>query len=61
MKRIVKTFEEFVGDKKLKYSKAKLKHSHGKEVFSIKTNTPGKEYDQEDDGSDQITRSTLNF
>lgn len=61
MKKVVKTFEEFIGDKKLKYSKTKLKHSHGKEVFSIKTNTSGKKYDQEDDGSDQITGSTLNF
>jgi hypothetical protein len=60
MKRLVKTFEEFIGDKHDDHvMKKNLKYTHGKEVFSINTNEPGKEYDQEDDGSDQINRSTI--
>lgn len=60
MKKSVKTFEEFIGDLYDKHVMKKgHKYTHGKEVFSINTNEPGKEYDQEDDGSDQINRSTI--
>ena len=60
MKKSVKTFEEFIGDLKYKHTfKKRLKYTHGKEVFSIDTNEPGKEYDQEKDGNDQINRSTI--
>jgi len=60
MKNAIKTFEEFIGDLKSKYTvKKNLKNTHGKDVFSVNTNTPGKKYDQEADGSDQINRSTI--
>jgi hypothetical protein len=60
MKKSVKTFEEFIGDLHDKHVvKKRTKYKHGKEVFSLDTNEPGKKYDQEADGSDQINRSTI--
>ena len=55
----VKTYEEYIGDRQTKFVVKKKKKT--RQVASISTNTTGKKYDQEDDGSDQITRSTLNF
>jgi hypothetical protein len=57
-KRIVKTFEEFVGDLVNKH-KQRMKSSKDLEIYSPNTNEPGKHYDQEDDGSDQINRSVI--
>ena len=54
MKKYIQTFEEYIGDKVSKW-----KRGTHKEVLSIDTNTKGKHYDQEDDGSDQINRSTI--
>ena len=55
----VKTYEEYIGDRQTKFVVKKKKKT--RQVASISTNATGKKYDQEDDGSDQITRSTLNF
>jgi hypothetical protein len=55
----VKTYEEYIGDRQTKFVVKKKRKE--KQVASISTNTVGKKYDQEADGSDQITRSTLNF
>jgi hypothetical protein len=52
----VKTYEEFIGDKVSKFSKKRKR-----KVALPNTNNKGKHYDQEADGSDQITGSTLNF
>lgn len=58
MKKTLKTYEEYIGDIKNKY--AKSKDNKEETVSSIDTNEPGKHYDQEDDGSDQTSRSLLN-
>jgi hypothetical protein len=57
MKKSVKTFEEFIGDlvKKHKVNT----DDEDREIFSPNTNEPGRHYDQEDDGSDQINRSVI--
>jgi hypothetical protein len=55
----VKTYEEYMGDRQTQFVVKKKRKE--KQVASISTNTAGKKYDQEADGSDQITRSTLNF
>jgi hypothetical protein len=55
----VKTYEEYIGDRQTKFVVKKKRKE--KQVASISTNAAGKKYDQETDGSDQITRSTLNF
>jgi len=52
----VKTYEEYIGDRQTKFVKKKKRR-----IASLNTNPPGKKYDQEADGSDQITRSTINF
>ena len=54
MKNYVKTYEEYIGDKVSKW-----KRGTHKEVLSPDTNTKGKHYDQEDDGSDSISQSPL--
>jgi len=57
MKRIVKTYEEYIGDKAKQMTVHKKKTVGGKEVSSIDANNPSVHYDQEDDGTDQINRS----
>jgi len=59
----LKKFEEFIGDlsvAKVPQTKKKAGDDE-KEAASLDTNEPGKHYDQEDDGSDQINRHTINF
>jgi len=58
MKKQVKTYEEFIGDLVKKHS---VQDEEPEEIYSTDTNEPGKHYDQEDDGSDQINRHTINF
>jgi hypothetical protein len=48
-----------MGDRQTKFAVKKKRKD--KQVASISANTTGKKYDQEADGSDQITRSTINF
>ena len=57
MKNGVKTFEEFIGDLVKKHRVHT--DDENKKVYSVNTNKPGKHYDQEDDGSDQINRSVI--
>ena len=61
--RYLKKFEEFVGDLSLaKVPRRKQRAGEEeKKIASADTNEPGKHYDQEDDGSDQINRHTINF
>jgi hypothetical protein len=57
MKRLVKTYEEYIGDKAKQMTVHRKRTVNGEEVSSINTNTAGRHYDQEADGSDQINRS----
>jgi hypothetical protein len=57
MKKGLKTYEEFIGDKSM--DKA-IKHSKSVKIASVNTNTPGKEYDDEEDGGDTLNQSPLN-
>ncbi len=59
MKRYVRTYEEYIGDKAKMMTPHRKRNVGGEEVSSIDTNQPGKRYDQEDDGSDQINRSVI--
>lgn len=59
MKKIVKTYEEYIGDKAKQMTVHRKRTVGGKEISSIDTNNPGVHYDQEDDGSDQINRSVI--
>lgn len=49
------TYEEFIGDKHLG-----VKQKKSQEVYSVNTNDPNKEYDDEKDGGDTINGSPLN-
>ena len=51
----IKTYEEFIGDKHFG-----IKQKNSQEVYSISTNDPAKEYDEEKDGEDTINGSPLN-
>jgi hypothetical protein len=57
MKKTLKTYEEFIGDKSMDKI---IKHSKSVKIASVNTNTPGKEYDDEKDGGDTINQSPLN-
>jgi hypothetical protein len=37
-----------------------IKHSKSVKIASVNTNTPGKEYDDEEDGGDTLNQSPLN-
>jgi len=56
MRKFVKTYEEYIGDK-AKQMTPHRKPTESDKEFSISTNAKGRHYDQEDDGSDQINRS----
>jgi hypothetical protein len=57
-KKYVQTFEDFIGAQS---KRVQHKDIHGKDIISGSANDPKKHYDQEDDGSDSLTGSTLNF
>jgi hypothetical protein len=57
MKKGLKTYEEFIGDKSMDKV---IKHSKPVKIASVNTNTPGKEYDDEEDGGDTLNQSPLN-
>ena len=59
MKKHVRTYEEYIGDKAKMMTPHRKRNVGGEEVSSIDTNQPGRHYDQEDDGSDQINRSVI--
>jgi len=57
MKKSFKTYEEFIGDKSLDKV---AKHNKTVQIATINTNTPGEEYDDEEDGGDTLNGSPLN-
>jgi hypothetical protein len=57
-KKYVQTFEDFIGAKS---KRVHHKDDEDKYIISGSTNDPKKHYDQEDDGSDSLTGSTLNY
>lgn len=56
--KYVQTFEDFIGAKS---KRVQHKDAEDKYIISGSTNDPKKHYDQEDDGSDSLRGSTLNF
>ena len=54
----IPTFEDFIGAKS---KRVQHRDNVDKYIISGSTNDPKKHYDQEDDGSDSLTGSTLNF
>ena len=57
MKKGLKTYEEFIGDKSMDKVN---KHDKTVKVASTDVNNPDKEYDDERDGGDTINGSPLN-
>jgi len=57
-KKYVQTFEDFIGANS---KRVQHKDIHGQEIISGNTNDRHKEYDQEDDGSDSLPGSPLNY